>query len=63
MITEQVAAQAVPVLGVVAGAAINTMFMDFYQDTAKGHFTIKRLEALHGEQVVRDADVGLLEKR
>ncbi len=63
VITEKVAAQAVPVLGAVAGATINTMFMDFYQDTAKGHFIIKRLEALHGEQVVRDAYVRLLEKR
>ena len=63
VITEKVAAQAIPVLGAVTGATINTMFMDFYQDMAKGHFIIKRLEVQYGEQVVRDAYSGMLGQR
>ena len=48
VITEKFAAQAVPVIGAVTGAGINTMFIDFYQDMALGHFTIKRLEQKYG---------------
>lgn len=48
VITEKAAAQAVPIIGAVAGATLNTMFTDYYQDMARGHFIIKRLEAKYG---------------
>lgn len=53
VITEKVAAQAVPVVGAVSGALINVMFTDFYQDMARGHFTIKRLEGKYGYDAVK----------
>ncbi|MFM2342636.1 MAG: hypothetical protein RLZZ592_2289 [Pseudomonadota bacterium] len=53
VITEKFAAQAVPILGGLAGATLNTLFTDFYQDTARGHFIVKRLERQHGAQEVR----------
>ena len=53
VITEKVAAQAIPVVGAVSGALINVMFTDFYQDMARGHFTIKRLEKKYGYEAVK----------
>ena len=52
VITEKFAAQAVPVIGALTGAALNTMFTDYYQDMARGHFIVKRLEAKYGEAYV-----------
>lgn len=54
VITEKIAAQAVPVLGAFTGAAINTMFTDFYQDMARGHFIMKRLEQKYGEEHIKE---------
>ncbi|OZI39335.1 peptidase [Bordetella genomosp. 1] len=54
-ITEKIAAQAAPVVGAVSGAAINALFISHYQDMARGHFTIKRLEQKYGEAAVRAA--------
>ena len=53
VITNKLAAQAVPVIGAITGATINTFFTDFYQDMARGHFIIKRLEATYGEEQVK----------
>ncbi|MDZ7924290.1 MAG: EcsC family protein [Marinagarivorans sp.] len=55
VITEKAAAQAVPIIGAISGAALNTMFTDFYQDMAKGHFIVKRLEAQYGFLIVKEA--------
>jgi len=40
---QKLAAQAAPVLGAVAGAAINYTFTSYYQDIARVHFGLKRL--------------------
>ncbi|MBY8198420.1 EcsC family protein [Vibrio fluvialis] len=53
VITEKAAAQAVPIIGAVAGATLNTMFTDYYQDMARGHFIIKRLENKYGFELVK----------
>lgn len=55
VITEKAAAQAVPIIGAVAGATLNTMFTDYYQDMARGHFIIKRLERQYGYEQVKTA--------
>ena len=55
VITEKMAAQAAPVLGAVAGATLNTLFTSFYQDMARGHFTVLRLEQTYGEDEVAQA--------
>jgi hypothetical protein len=52
---EQAAAKAIPVVGAVFGAAINTVFINHFQEMARGHFTIRRLERQYGEEVVRQA--------
>jgi len=53
VVTEKFAAQAVPIVGAAAGATLNTMFTDYYQDMARGHFIVRRLELKYGEEVVR----------
>lgn len=58
-ITEKVAAQAVPAIGAAGGAFINTIFMDHFQDMAKGHFTVRRLERKYGDELVRSVYDGL----
>ncbi len=53
VVTEKFAAQAVPLVGAATGAALNTMFTDYYQDMARGHFIVRRLERRYGEAAVR----------
>lgn len=52
-VSQKVAAQAVPVVGAVGGALINTLFIDHFQDMARGHFIVRRLERVHGADEVR----------
>jgi hypothetical protein len=54
-VSEKVAAQAIPILGAVGGAVINTMFIDHFQRMARGHFIVRRLERIHGVEEVRRA--------
>ena len=55
VVTEKFAAQAVPIVGAVAGATLNTKFTDYYQDVARGHFIVRRLERTYGYETVRAA--------
>jgi hypothetical protein len=55
VVSQKVAAQAVPVIGALGGAAVNTAFMDQYQDLARAHFTVRRLERTYSREVVRRA--------
>jgi hypothetical protein len=55
VVSQKVAAQAVPILGAVGGAAVNTAFMDHFQVTARAHFTMRRLERAYGAALVREA--------
>ncbi|WP_322997319.1 EcsC family protein [Castellaniella sp.] len=58
-ITEKAAAQAVPAIGAAGGALINTLFIDHFQDMARGHFIIRRLESVYGQEAVEQAYAGL----
>jgi len=53
VVSEKFAAQAVPVIGALTGATLNTLFTGYYQDMARGHFIIKRLEQGYGFEPVR----------
>ncbi|KMO39799.1 EcsC family protein [Methylobacterium aquaticum] len=55
VVSQKLAAQAVPVLGALGGAAVNTAFMDHFQAVARGHFTVRRLERRYGKALVREA--------
>lgn len=53
VVGQKVAAQAVPVIGAIGGALINSYFIDHYQDLARAHFTIRRLERKYGTLTVQ----------
>jgi len=55
VVSQKVAAQAVPVLGAIGGAAVNAAFIDHFQTLARGHFTVRRLERIYGPGTVRRA--------
>jgi len=55
VVSEKAAAQLVPVIGAAGGALINTIFIGHYQDMARGHFIVRRLEKTHGAGPVREA--------
>ena len=52
-VSEKVAAQSVPLIGAAGGAAINLLFIDHFQDMARGHFVVRRLERAYGAELVR----------
>ncbi len=54
-LSQKLAAQAVPVLGAVAGAALNGAFLSYYQEIAVIRFRLLRLAETHGEEKVLDA--------
>jgi hypothetical protein len=53
MVTQKVAAQALPVVGALGGATVNYAFIDHFQDVACGHFTVRRLERTYGKARIR----------
>lgn len=53
VVSEKAAAQALPIVGALGGAAINTVFINHFQDMGRGHFIVRRLERLHGPDEVR----------
>jgi hypothetical protein len=59
VVSEKTAAQLVPIIGAAGGALINTLFIAHYQDMARGHFIVRRLEKIHGAEPVRLAYEGI----
>jgi hypothetical protein len=55
VVSEKLAAQAIPVIGAMGGALINSYFIDHYQDLARAHFTVRRLEREHGKALIEEA--------
>ena len=53
VVSQKLAAQAVAVLGSVGGAAVNLAFIEHFQEVARGHFTVRRLERAYGAAAVR----------
>ena len=53
VVSQKMAAQAVAVVGAVGGAAVNLAFIEHFQDVARGHFTVRRLERVYSAETVR----------
>lgn len=51
---EKIMAQGVPVVGALGGATINLLFIEHFQDMARGHFIVRRLERTYGADAVRE---------
>ncbi len=55
VVSEKAAAQAIPIIGAAGGAFINTVFIGHYQEMARAHFAVRKLERVHGPEAVREA--------
>lgn len=55
VVSERAAAQLVPVLGAGGAALLNAIFLQHFQDTARGHFTMRRLERKYGVEPIETA--------
>jgi hypothetical protein len=53
MLSQKYLTQAVPLLGAAAGSTLNYVFMDYYQQMARVHFTLRELERRHDPDAVR----------
>jgi hypothetical protein len=54
VVTQKLAAQAVPVIGALGGAAVNYAFIDHFQEVARAHFVVRKLERRYGKDIVRE---------
>lgn len=52
VVSQKAAAQAVPLIGAMGGAAVNLAFTEHFQSLARGHFTVRRLERVYGRDIV-----------
>ncbi|HWV42090.1 EcsC family protein [Pseudorhodoplanes sp.] len=50
VVSQKVAAQSFPVIGALGGAAVNYAFLEHFQDVARGHFIVRRLERIYGKE-------------
>lgn len=55
VVTQKAMAQAIPVIGAIGGGLVNTIFISHFQDMARGHFAIRRLERQYGGDVIQAA--------
>lgn len=62
-VTEKVAAQSMPLLGAAGGAVVNSLFIDHFQNMARGHFIVLRLEKMYGDETVRQAYTSFREEQ
>lgn len=54
-VTQKLALQTLPALGAASGAAVNLIFMEHFQSTARAHFTIRHLERVYGRHLIQQA--------
>ena len=54
-LSQKFALQAVPILGAIGGASLNSAFLHHYREVATAHFTIRRLERIYGPASVQAA--------
>lgn len=52
-VSEKAAAMAIPAVGAIGGGLINGIFIDHFQNMARGHFKIRKLERRYGKENVR----------
>jgi hypothetical protein len=52
-VTEKILSEALPIVGAAGGALVNTTFTHYFNEAAKYHFGLRRLEEAHGQAVVQ----------
>ena len=63
VVQDKLLLEAVPIVGAASGALVNTVFMSHFQNLARGHFIVRRLEESHGTELVRAEFEGLGEPK
>lgn len=53
-VSDDIAARLLPAVGAVSGALLNLIFMQHFQDVAKGHFIVRRLERKYGPEIIHE---------
>ena len=53
VVSQKLMAEAVAIVGALGGAAVNLAFIEHFQQLARGHFTVRRLERIYGADAVR----------
>lgn len=53
-VSEKALAQSLPIVGAAGGALINALFIDHFQDVARGHFIVRRLERFYDPELVKE---------
>ncbi|MCK5354549.1 MAG: EcsC family protein [Methyloprofundus sp.] len=61
-VSEKIIAQSIPAIGAVGGASINLLFIDHFQEMAKAHFTIRRLERAYGQDKIKQIYTDIVRK-
>ena len=54
---------AVPLIGAAGAATVNLLFMQHFQEMARGHFVVRRLERKYGKEAVQAAYEEICGKR
>ncbi|MEA3292093.1 MAG: EcsC family protein [Pseudomonadota bacterium] len=52
VVSQRAAAQMVPLIGAAGGSALNLLFISHFQEMARGHFVVRRLERKYGPELV-----------
>ena len=53
VISEKAAAEMIPLVGAAGGAFINNMFIEHFQNVARGHFSLRRLERKYSHALIK----------
>jgi hypothetical protein len=53
VISDKLAVQMIPFAGALSAATLNLLFMQHFQDVARGHFIVRRLERIYGFELVK----------
>jgi hypothetical protein len=59
-VSRQALVKAVPFVSAATGAAINALFVQHFQDVARAHFTVRRLERSYGAELVQQVYTALV---
>lgn len=52
-VSEKATAEIIPVIGALGGAFLNTLFIQHFQDMARSHFAVRRLERKYSPVLIR----------
>ncbi len=62
VISEHVAVKMVPIVGAISGAGLNLIFMNHFQDVARGHFIVRQLERQYSIEAIKEEYENLAEE-